>query len=89
MEDNKVPYIVYEGEQARHERIIKRLIIALLICIGLIFASNMAWLYAWNQFEYIATEEDVTVDAKDGIANYIGNDGRIVNNGEDSGEAED
>ena len=83
-----VPYIVYEGEQARHERSVKRLIIALIISIIVIFLSNMAWLYAWNQFECIATDEDVTVDAKDGTANYIGNDGSIINNGEDSSKAE-
>ena len=33
MEDNKVPYIVFEGEQARHERTVKRLVIALLVSV--------------------------------------------------------
>lgn len=88
MEDNRVPYIVYEGEQARHERNVKRLVIALIISILLVFASNIAWLYAWSQFEYVSTDESVTVDARDGTANYIGNDGTI-NNGESNSEAED
>lgn len=49
MEENKmtVPYIVYEGEQARNERTVKRLITALIVAIAVIFASNLAWLYAW------------------------------------------
>ena len=73
-----VPYIVYEGEMARQERHIKRLIIMLAIMLVLFFASNMALLYVWNQYEYV--EEDVSVDSQDGgNANYIGNDGAIIN----------
>lgn len=35
-----VPYIVYEGEQARNERHIKRLWVALIVAIIALFASN-------------------------------------------------
>lgn len=87
MDENKmtIPYIVYEGEQARNERMIRRLVTALIVAIVVIFASNMAWLYAWMQYDYYAVDEGITVDAQDGIANYIGNDGSIVN-GSDSGQ---
>ena len=37
MDEQKVPYIVFEGEQARHERTVRWLVIALLISIALIF----------------------------------------------------
>lgn len=80
MDDDKVyvPYIVYEGEMARQERQTKRLIVMLIIMLVLFFASNMAWLYVWNQYEYV--DEDVTVDSQDGgNANYIGNAGDIIN----------
>lgn len=79
--DNQpIPYILYESEMARHERTIKRLIITVIVCISLLFASNLAWLYAWNSYDYVSTESStVTVDGKDGIANYIGNDGDISN----------
>lgn len=80
MDDDKVyvPYIVYEGEMARQERQTKRLIVMLIIMLVLFFASNMAWLYVWNQYEYV--DEDVTADSQDGgNANYIGNDGDIIN----------
>lgn len=80
MNDEKmcVPYIVYEGEMARQERHAKRLIIMLAIMLVLFFASNMAWLYVWDQYEYV--DDDVTVDSQDGgNANYIGNDGDIIN----------
>ena len=87
MNDEKmcVPYIVYEGEMARQERHAKRLIIMLTIMLVLFFASNMAWLYVWNQYGYV--DEAVTVDSNDGgNANYIGNDGDIVNGYGDSQE---
>lgn len=73
-----VSYIVHEGILAREERHIKRLVIALIVAIILIFASNAIWLYAWFQYDYVSTET-ITIDGKDGIANYIGNDGDIYN----------
>lgn len=78
--EKDVPYLVYEGQMARNERSIKRLIIALIIAVILIFATNMAWLYAWNLYDY--STETVEIDSGEGIANYIGNDGEI-NNGKD------
>ena len=85
-ENKVVPYYIYEGELVRHERTIKRLIIVLTISIVLLFASNALWLYEWTCYDYVSS---VTVDGKDGTANYIGNDGSITN-GENSGnEKED
>ena len=77
--DNKleVPYIVYEGEQARHERTIKRLIIALVVAIALIFLSNAAWLLYISGFD--VTDGSISVETQDGIANYIGQNGDITN----------
>ncbi|MDE7398978.1 MAG: hypothetical protein K2N06_05555 [Oscillospiraceae bacterium] len=81
--DITVPYIVYEGEMARNERHIKRLIIALIVAIALIFASNLAWLIAWCQYDY--SSEVIELDGGDGgNANFIGNDGDIYN-GTDKG----
>ena len=81
--DTSVPYIVYEGEQARNERHIRRLVIALIVAVVVIFVSNAIWLYAWMQYDY-AGSDTVTVDGKSGIANYIGGSGDI-HNGEDYG----
>ena len=75
-----VPYIVHEASMARMERQIKRLWIALIVAIVLLFAINAAWFYAWCQYDYSSEEIVVQQDAKDGgNANYIGNDGDIVN----------
>ena len=81
-----VPYIVYDEEQARNERNIKRLVIALIISICLIFATNALWLYCWFQYDYVGEEtiettetKDVLVNADNGVANYVGHNGDIVN----------
>lgn len=57
---NDVPYIVYESEQARNERHIKRLWIAIVIAIIMIVVSNLAWLYAWCQYDYSSDETTTT-----------------------------
>ena len=81
MEDRQIPYIAFESEMARHERTIKRLLVALIAVIILLFASNLAWLCFFNQFEFHT--ETVMFDTEDGGDNsYIGNDG-VINNGED------
>lgn len=82
--DEKVPYIVFEGEMTRHERTIKRLVSLLILTIALLFISNVAWLWFFNQFNIEG--EAVSLDSRDaGIANYIGEDGTI-NNGRGDGK---
>ena len=62
------------------ERTVKRQWIALIIALCMLFASNAAWLYAWMQYDYKSKEVIVDVNSDDGgNANYIGNDGDIVN----------
>lgn len=86
-----IPYFAFEIAQASMERQAKRLIIALVIAVVLIFASNAAWLWAWMQYDYTSestTTETITVDGKDGAANYASNGGRIIN-GTNNSQAED
>lgn len=82
MEMKQIPYIAYEAAEAKSERTIKRLILALVLSIILIFASNAIWLYAWCQYDYSGEEAVTTVeqDAQDGgDTNYIGHNGDINN----------
>lgn len=83
--DKDVPMTVFEYTMARFERTIRRLIIALIIAMVLLFATNIAWLHAWNQYDYA----DVTVDTEQGNANYVnaGANG-VINNAKDSGSTE-
>ena len=79
----QIPYIVYEQAEVRHERTVKRFIIALIIAIIAIVASNGAWLYCWMQYDY--TETYVQQDTgENGNANYVGGDGDITNGETDS-----
>ena len=80
--NNPISFIAFEATCTRFDRIIKRLTVALVICILLVFASNAVWLYAWMQYDYCGTEETtetVTVDGKEGVANYANNGGSVVN----------
>lgn len=90
-----VPYIVYESEQARSERHIKRLVIAVITAVAMLFISNLVWLYAWCQYDYVSDSTTVSIEGDgDGdanyigdYANYIGNDGDI--NGENNSTEKD
>ena len=88
MEEQKVDYWTHENAMVRMERIIRRLVAAIIITVIALVASNFVWVYAWMQYDYSSDTSTITVDAADGIANYIGNDGDI-NNGADSGSTQD
>ena len=86
-ENVSVPYIVHESAMARSERHNKRLWIVILVLIGALIASNLAWVVYESQFEDIVeTEEyyDVEQNADGG-----GNNNSIINGGVVNGEAED
>lgn len=76
-----VQYALYERAQARHERIVKRCIAAIIIMAVLLVLTNAVWLIAWTQYDYSSsTSSVVEQNAEDGgDVNYIGNDGDITN----------
>lgn len=89
-EKNAVNPYFSAGEALDHfARIIKWLIIALVLSIALLAASNGYLLYQWSQYDYERSQsQEVTVDGKDGVASYVGGDNneRVTNNGLCSGE---
>ena len=73
----------WQRNEQRHERREKRLVWVIVLLIVLLVGSNIGWLAYESQFVETETTEEIIVDAEDdGIANYIGNDGDIIN-GED------
>lgn len=60
---------VYECERSYKERISKRLIIALIITILLLFATNAMWLIYNSQYDY--STSDITVGTDGEINNGI------------------
>ena len=83
-----IPYIVYESSEAKHERTVKRLVILLIINILLTFVTNIFWILVFNSYEYEDTSTTTTVEAGNGTANFIGQDGDITY-GKDNCQDED
>lgn len=71
----------WQRNEQRHERREKRLVWVIVLLIVLLVGSNIGWLVYESQFvETETTEENIVVDAdENGVANYIGNDGDIIN----------
>lgn len=68
-----VPYVVHEASQARSERHSKRLWIIILVLIGALIGTNLAWIIYNSQFETIEEANTmVEQDADNGTNNFIG-----------------
>lgn len=59
--NNTVPYIVYEGTLDRLDRRHRWDMIIIIILIVLLAASNMAWLWFFNQYEIV---DDYSIEAE-------------------------
>ena len=71
-----VPYATFESSMSRAERIIKRLVIALIVTIVLTFASNVGWLiYANNNGN---TNSSYTVTQQGNPTSIIGDGNKSV-----------
>ena len=83
-----VPFAAHEAEVGRQERQIKRMWIALIVAIALMFFTNMIWVGVFSSYDY--SSEEIIVDAEDnGNANYIGQDGNIYNGEDNSAETQE
>ena len=77
-----MPIAEHEKDQNRLMKIIKWLVAVIALLIVLLVGSNVGWLIYESSFETVenTVEEDIVVDAgENGIANFIGNDGDIIN----------
>lgn len=77
MEDKQVSLVVLESAMMHLQetnRRLARITICSLILMCIMFGF---FVYLFTTFEI--TTEDVTVDSGNGNANYIGNDGEIIN----------
>lgn len=71
-----VPYIVFESEMARLERIIKKQFILIIVSLCFLVGTNVCWTIYESQFEEVTTTvtQDVEQDSKDGNNTFIGGD---------------
>ena len=56
----------------------KRWFISFIICLILLFLSNMTWLYVWNQYDYESYSYEQDGNGVNNINSSIGGD---INNG--------
>lgn len=75
----QVPRIVLEDATARYMKIIRGLLVIVLVQF-IAFAGLAVYIFGFCEIE------SITVDGKEGVANYLnaGANG-VINNGEDSG----
>ena len=71
-----VPYIVFESEMARLERIIKKQFVLIIVSLCFLVGTNACW--AWYESQFI-DEVTVTQENDDGYNNYVDGDGTITN----------
>ena len=82
-----VPYVAHESAMARSERHNKRLWIVILVLIGALIASNLAWIIYENSFEEVTTTTEEYYDVEQD-ADCGGDHNSIINGGVINGEAE-
>lgn len=82
-----VPYIVFETELARLERIIRRMFVLAVVSIVLLVGTNAYWLYYESQFEEVETTVTQDLNSEDGDA--IINDGVHINGDESEADGQD
>lgn len=76
----------YEGIVAKDERTVKRLVVALVVAIFALFLSNMAWLYAWTQYDYSGDETVYTYQQDGRGLNIIGDRNEATYDGPDGND---
>lgn len=90
-----IPYVVYRDSLAHNRWLVKGLVIALVIAIILMFASNAIWAYIWYQYDTVTEETVTTVDSEgEGTASYIGGDidangGVVIGEGNSAQDSQD
>ena len=72
-----VPYIAHQSAAARQERQMRRMWVVILVLIGALIGTNLAWIIYNSQFEVVEESMVVEQENDNGDNNYIGNDGDI------------
>jgi uncharacterized paraquat-inducible protein A len=72
IQDLTVPYAVVELAEARHERQIKRMWIALIVAVALMFFTNMMWVGVFSSYDYSSEEVIIEADQDGEGVNIVG-----------------
>ena len=65
-----VPYIVYESEMTRLERIIRRQFVLIIVALCFLVGTNAVWIWYVNQFmDEVTVTQDLDSDNGDAVIN--------------------
>lgn len=81
-----VPYIAHQSAAARQERQIRRMWIALIVAIALMFFTNMIWVGVFSSYDYSSEEYIYTQDGEG--TNIIGDSNNVNGAETDNSEKE-
>ena len=84
----QIPYFAHEGMMARQERTIRRLTVALIVTIVLIFASNVVWLIYMSGYDVEAYDYSQDGEGVNIIGNKNGVDYDVSKVGSDETDTE-
>ncbi len=93
VETTVIPYIAFESVQARNERHIKRLWIALLVLIAALFATNAMWVWYmfgtdFETYEYEQGDSGINIIGDENKeVTYYGSESEDPENQETNGSA--
>ena len=68
-----IPYIAYESMLAKEDTQQRRMVYIIIMLIVLLVVTNLIWLVAWNQYDYVEEEVSTDISAQqDGGINIVG-----------------
>ena len=73
--DNKqmmIPFIVYESMLAKEDTQQRRMVYIIILLIVLLLVTNVIWLVAWNQYDYVDVATDISAEQDGSGVNIIG-----------------
>lgn len=81
MENEKVSYIVFEGEMTRLERTIHRLWIMCILMLVALIGTNASWIWYESQWEVVSDVQSYEITSSDNGNAVYNQNGEVRING--------
>lgn len=67
-----IPYVVYESMLAKEDTQQRRMVYIIIMLIVLLVVTNVIWLVAWNQYDYVDDYTEISAEQDGGGVNIVG-----------------
>jgi len=67
-----IPYIVYESMLAKEDTQQRRMVYIIVMLIVLLVVTNVIWLVAWNQYDYVDDYTEISAEQDGDGVNIVG-----------------